>query len=162
MCTMGRELFKHALYRKQNTQAHGLSYYRGGQFRDGRHAKHRLRDEEDASPRSMGGKRTQGRDYTPLFRFLLDKVGCPWDAVYGEAVARLDRRDPIFWLVALRPEERQAVVRVGESSYYSGLYVDESGILQRVDPGFRAEHMQPLCDCCTYTFNGVALRRTAS
>ena len=82
-------------------------------------------------------------------------MGEEWDTVFREAAARLDRPDPIFWLVARHEHERREMVRVGESSYYSGLYVDEAGILRVVNPDLRAEDMSPYCTCCTHTFNGV-------
>ncbi|MFK8251993.1 hypothetical protein [Ancylobacter terrae] len=107
----------------------------------------------------MHANRHRRHDYTPLFRFLLARVGEPWADVYGEAVSRLDRSEPIFWLVARREEERRPFVLIGESSYYSGLFVDEAGRLARVDPELRVEHMRPSCSCCTHTFNGVPFVR---
>jgi hypothetical protein len=103
----------------------------------------------------MHGKSRRGLDYTPLFRFLLSRVGSEWSSVHREAIARLDRPDPIFWLVARHEHERREMVRVGESTYYSGLYVDEGGILQLVDPDLRARDLAPYCTCCTHTLNGV-------
>ena len=97
----------------------------------------------------------KGLDYTPLFRFLLTKVGTNWDDVFSEAVARLDKKDPIFWMVALREHEQQQYIRVGESSYYSGLYVDQENCLRVVAPEIGAESLEPRCGCCTHTFNGV-------
>jgi len=44
---------------------------------------------------------------------------------------------------------------VGESTYYSGLYVDEAGILRLVDPDLRPQDLVPDCTCCTHTLNGV-------
>jgi len=73
------------------------------------------------------GRSRVGYDYTPLFRFLLSKVGCSWDEVYSAALARLDKREPIFWLVDLH-DPREGVVCVGESSYFSRLTVVD-GIL---------------------------------
>jgi len=49
---------------------------------------------------SMHGRQQRGLDYTPLFFFLLSKIGQHWDEVYSEAISRLDRPDPIFWMVA--------------------------------------------------------------
>lgn len=103
----------------------------------------------------MHGTRQHGFDYTPLFRFLLSRVGGQWDEVFSEAVARLDRPEPVFWMVALQESERQEQVRLGESSYFSGLYVDDQGRLRIVNPELTAEGMTPYCHCCTHTFNGI-------
>ncbi|MCM5704558.1 hypothetical protein [Larsenimonas salina] len=97
----------------------------------------------------------RGLDYTPLFRFLLAKVGCPWNEVHSEAVSRLDKKDPIHWLVAMDYESAEEVIRVGESSYFSGLYVDEKRILRIVNPDIDENTLEPLCKCCTHTFNGI-------
>ena len=141
---------KEPLYRRVNTRTRGVSHG-GGEFRWSRHAR-----KEDRSLRgSMRGPKHHGLDYTPLFRFLLSKVGCAFAEVYREAASRLDRPDPIFWLVARSGGEKQAYVRVGESSYYSGLFVDEEGQLALVDPGLRLEDMQPRCACCTHPLNGA-------
>jgi hypothetical protein len=148
---MGRNSRKEPLYRKVNTQTHGVHHPIGGDYRTERSAD----VHHDASRGSMHGRARRGRDYTPLFRFLLSRVGSEWNAVYSEAVDRLDGPDPIFWLVAKREEEGSAMVRIGESSYYSGLFVDDAGILRRVDPDLRAEDLVPFCDCCTHTLNGV-------
>lgn len=147
---MPRDARKEPLFRKVNTQTHGVHRITGD-FRTQREAL----DRSDASRGAMHGKHRRGLDYTPLFRFLLSRVGSEWDRVYGEAVARLDRPDPIFWLVALHEHERREMVRMGESSYYSGLYVDEAGILRVVNPDLRAKDLEPYCSCCTHTFNGV-------
>ncbi|MCM2129419.1 hypothetical protein [Larsenimonas rhizosphaerae] len=97
----------------------------------------------------------RGLDYTPLFKFLLAKVGCPWSEVHSEAVSRLDKKDPINWLVAMDYESAEEVIRVGESSYFSGLYVDEKRILRIVNPDIDENTLGPLCKCCTHTFNGT-------
>ena len=102
----------------------------------------------------MHSTRRQGRDYTPLYRFLLSKVGEDWDAVHAEAVSRLEDPAPIFHMVALKPADRRPVMRSGESSYYSGLYVDDTGRLAVVDPGIDHTTFEPSCGCCTHTFNG--------
>lgn len=142
---------KEPLYRKVNTQTHGVHHETGGNYRTERKAA----AHSEASRGSMHGKRKRGLDYTPLFKFLLSKVGSEWDSIYSEAVDRLDRPDPIFWLVARHESERLEIVRIGESSYYSGLYVDDAGILRVVNPDLRPEDLTPSCSCCTHTFNGV-------
>lgn len=148
---------KRPLYRKVNTTAHGVHHAKGGDYRDKRNS--RSPKDDEVSRDSMHGRRKRGLDYTPLFKFLLSKRGQRWDDVYGEAVARLDRSEPIFWLVALREHERQRYVRVGESTLFSGMYVDELGTLQIVDPLIDASSLVPSCKCCTHTFNGVPFTR---
>ncbi|WP_417700851.1 hypothetical protein [Pseudophaeobacter sp.] len=52
-------------------------------------------------------------DHTPLYKFLLSKVGQDWDDIYSEAVAWLDKDEPIFRLVALQPEDGERYMRTG-------------------------------------------------
>jgi hypothetical protein len=144
---------KEPLYRRVNTTAHGVRHNRGGDFRDSR-AK-----DDRAGRGAMARGKQRGLDYTPLFRFLLSKVGQDFDAVYSEAVSRLDRPEPIFWLVARTGDDRKPFVLICESSYYSGLYVDEDNRLARVAPNLANEDMRPGCACCTHTFNGVPFVR---
>lgn len=103
---------------------------------------------------SMHGKKERGLDYTPLFKYLLSKVDKDWNEVYNEAKSRLDKIEPIYWLVALREEDRQEYVRVGESTYFSGMYVDDEGKLQLVNSTLLVRDMKPFCECCTHTLNG--------
>lgn len=140
---------KPKLYRKVNTKTHRVHHHFGGDFRHSRHQK-----KEDSITSGKMPKEQRGLDYTPLFKFLLSKVGKKWDAVFSEAKSRLDKEDPIFWLVALSEEEKQDFVRVGESTYCSGLFVDENGVLQKCNPDLKASEMTPFCGCCTHTFNG--------
>ena len=105
----------------------------------------------------MHSGQKHGLDYTPLFKFLLSKVGQDWDDVHSEAISRLDREEPIFWMVANDYSEGQDYVRVGKSTYYSGLYVDANNILTVFNPDITSETMLPNCACCTHTFNGSRL-----
>lgn len=146
---------KKPLYRKVNTKARGVHHDFGGDYKQLRHKK---RDSLETTKGSMHGKKRRGLDYTPLFRFLLSKVGSNWSETFEEAKSRLDQTEPIFWLVALKEEDRQDYVRIGESSYYSGLFVDEEGKLRLSKPQFTAEDLVPFCDCCTHTFNGTVIR----
>lgn len=142
------------LYRKINTTTWGVDRNDdGGEYRWQRHSKKKV-DENLPSHEGMHGRRERGRDYTPLYKFLLSKVGQLWDDVYSEAVSRLDTSDPIFHMVMLRRKEWRSYVRCGESSFYSGLCIDDEGLLQKVNPSFTAEDVPVRCDCCTYTFNG--------
>jgi len=144
---------KDPLFRKVNTTAHGVHHRFGGDFHDQRNSQ--LLRESEATRLPMRGKVRRGLDYTPLFRFLLSKVGANWNEVHAEAVSRLDRSDPIFWLVAIRPSDEKEYVRTGEASYFSGLRVDEQGKLQVVNSSLGPSSLAPLCACCTHTFNGV-------
>jgi len=145
---------KEPLYRRVNTRARGVHHNRGGEYRWSRG-----RDDDRAGRGAMQKDVRRGLDYTPLFRFLLSRIGKDWDAVHSEAVSRLDRPDPIFWMVALTDDAKKPFVLMGESSYYSGLFVDADNRLAIVDPDLRVEHMKPSCACCTHTFNGVPFVR---
>lgn len=142
---------KQPLYRKVNTQTHGVRHDVGGDYRTGRKGQAR----SDASSAPMRGTHRRGLDYTPLFKFLLSKVGSEWNVVYSEAISRLDRPEPIFLLVARHGGEAREIVRVGESSYFSGLYVDDGGVLRIVNPDLKPGDLTPSCNCCTHTLNGV-------
>ncbi len=147
---MSRDDRPEPLYRKVNTRARGVLHGTGGDYR------HVRGSSGEASGRgTMHAGARRGRDYTPLFRFLLAHVGEVWDVVFAEASARLDITDPVFWVVARSERERRETVRVGESTYVSGLFIDDDGILRRVAPGLRPEHMTPSCRCCTHTLDGV-------
>jgi hypothetical protein len=142
--------FKKPLYRKVNTRARGVRHNFGGDFKNSRHAKSVIADQVT---NSMHGKKERGLDYTPLFRFLLSKVGSTWDEVYSEAISRLDKKEPIFWLVALDEADKKDYVRIGDSSYFSGLYVDENKVLRLSNPELKAKDLKPFCECCTHTLN---------
>lgn len=143
---------KKPLYRKVNTRTHGVRHGDGGQAKWDRNTKKTVRDPSMRG--SMHGKHRHGLDYTPLFKFLISKVGQDWDAVHSEAVSRLDNDAPIYWLVAMDKEEGEAFVRVGENSYFSGLYVTDNNQLALVDPDLTVDKMMPTCPCCTHTLNG--------
>ncbi|MFJ4247395.1 hypothetical protein [Pseudomonas sp. NPDC089741] len=147
---------KKPLYRKVNTTAHNVWRNNpGGHYRYERNTKAEINSQ--ALRGSMHGIKHHGYDYTPLFRFLLSRVGGNWDEIYSEAISRLDRPDPVYWLVAQHEHERRDIVGVGESSCFSGLYIDEQKRLQIVNPTLKAEDMTPTCTCCTHTFNGVVI-----
>jgi hypothetical protein len=137
------------LYRKVNTTAHGACHNPGSAKRD--------RGKKNGISKSMKKDDQRGLDYTPLYMFLLSKVGKDWDLTHSEAIKRLDKEDPIFWMVAKTEAEKRDIIRGGESSYYSGLYIDENNILQKVDPNVKNEDFTPSCWCCTKTFNGKVL-----
>ncbi|MFN3783213.1 MAG: hypothetical protein ACK4R6_04815 [Spirosomataceae bacterium] len=142
---------KKPLYRKVNTRAAGVRHVTGGDFKQVRNKKKETREMVKGT---MAQAKHRGLDYTPLFQFLISKVGQLWETVFKEAIARLDKPDPIFWLVATNEDTKKEIVRVGESSYFSGLFVDNAGILQLTNPTLQAVNMVPFCTCCTHTFNG--------
>ena len=141
------------LHRPVNTKARGVHHRFGGKASWDRNTKSAARDESMLG--SMHGSKRRGLDYTPLFRFLLSRVGQDWDKIHSEAIARLDRPDPIFWMVAIRPEDRKPYFVTGESTYFSGLYVDGENRLAVVAPDITAASLEPVCGCCTHTFNGT-------
>ena len=147
---------KSKLFRKVNTKAHGVRHDIGGDFKDSRNGKTETLQQIKGT---MFGTKERGLDYTPLFRFLLSKVGNNWNEVFSEAKSRLNKQEPIFWIVALNDEEKRDYFRVGESTYFSGLFVDENGVLQLVNPDLKSVDMRPLCGCCTHTFNGKILEQ---
>ncbi|MFB7719405.1 hypothetical protein [Nocardia sp. NPDC056100] len=149
---------KAPLYRKDNTTARG-SRPRGGEYRHRRNTAPSVKS--DVTHQGMGRSTQRGRDYTPLFRFLLSRVGSNWESTVAEARSRLDHSEPIFWLVAVRDFDRRDYVRIGEASYYSGLYVDSGGILRVVNPEIDHTSLEPACACCTHTFNGVRFTKPA-
>lgn len=152
-----RTFEKKPLYRRVNRTAHGAPHGHGGEARDERHSKASKRSE--AKAKGMGPKHRHGLDYTPLYKFLLSKVGEDWDAVHAEAVSRLDEEDPIWHLVARSADDARPIVRVGESSYFSGLCVDQDDRLALVAPEIGPEDIYPLCPCCTHTLNGQPVPR---
>lgn len=148
---MNRSIQKEPLYRKVNTKARNVHHNFGGDFKYSRHKK---RETLEQSKGSMHGKKERGLDYTPLFRFLLSKVGSNWDEVFSEAKSRLDKTEPIFWLVTLNQNDKEDVVRIGEASYFSGMYVDDDGNLQLSNQNLQTTDLKHYCECCTHTFNG--------
>jgi hypothetical protein len=97
-----------------------------------------------------------GWDYTPLFKYLLSKVGQLWEDIYKDIKPRLNSTIPIHWMVSTNKNISTLLgyIRVGESTYYSTLYVDDKGLLQYVDKSINENTLEPSCNCCTYTFNG--------
>lgn len=89
--TMKKE--KSKLYRKVNTRAFNVHHNFGGDFNNTRNHK---RETLEQTKGKMFGKKERGLDYTPLYRFLLAKVGSNWDEVFSEAKSRLDKTEPIF------------------------------------------------------------------
>ena len=149
---MPRSFEKKPLYRKVNTKTHGVWHGNGGEFKWQRNSKSAARDSNSRG--SMHGKGRQGRDYAPLFRFLLSKVGCDWNEVHSEALSRLDSEEPIYRMVARNDTEKREQFGIAESTYFSGLYIDADNQLALVNPDLRVEDMEPSCPCCTHTFNG--------
>ena len=142
---------KEKLYRKDNTKTHNVHHWSGGDFKHSRNTK---KETLEQTKGKMSRNQERGLDYTPLYRFLLSKVGSNWDDVFSEAKSRLVDAKPIFHMVAIRENEKEDFIRSGESSYFSGLYVNYDGILQLCNPNLKAIDMKPFCSCCTHTFNG--------
>jgi hypothetical protein len=153
---------KEKLYRKDNKLANHYEGDKGSDYRHDRHSKKTKVFLESGSFLSIK-KRNKGMDYTPLYKFLLSKVGCNWDEVHSEAVSRLDKQDPIWYMVKLDVNPvimggksyPSSVVWMGDTSQYSALTVNEDRILVKIDEN--AKPYPPSCSCCTFTFNGVVI-----
>lgn len=78
---------------------------------------------------------------------------------HREAVGRIDKEEALYHLVFLKRKSAQEVVRTGESTYWSGLYVDDQGILRVVNLHINETSFPPSCKCCTHTFNGKVFTR---
>ena len=143
---------KEPLYRKENTKTRGVCHSAGSAKYD--------KGTKNGVSRSMKRGINRGLDYTPLYKFLLSKVGENWSGVYSEAVSRLDSPEPINRMVVNlnnlgdRGYGKSGRVCVGNNSFYSSLYVDENNILQKVNSDLKNEDLYPSCGCCTHTFNG--------
>lgn len=148
---MNRQNKKEPLYRKVNTKARNVHHSFGGDYKYSRHKK---KETLEQTKGSMFRYKKRGLDYTPLFRFLLSKVGYNWNDVFSEAKSRLDKSEPIFWMVALNENEKKDKITVGEATFFSGLYVDDDGILQISNPNLKITDLKHYCTCCTHTFNG--------
>ena len=168
---------KEPLYRKEKKTGLKTRYYvnAGGENRWSRNTKQAKKDEDpeiafqphrgkgahkrhDRSHEGKGGDGF-GYDYTPLYKFLLSKVGQNWDEVFEEAKDRLDKTEPIFYIVQFQNEHGEKprdIVRIGENTEYSGLTVID-GKLVKVDPN--AIPYKPSCTCCTHSFNGKAINK---
>ena len=68
---------KPLLHRSVNTRTHGVCH---GSYRAYRYERNTKKEKLAQSTRgSMHSHHRHGFDYTPLYRFLLSKVGQPWD-----------------------------------------------------------------------------------
>ena len=140
------------LYRKEADKRNN-HHFKGGDAKYDRNTKKGV-------SKSMKKNVQRGLDYTPLYKFLLSKVGEDWDLVHSEALSRLDKEEPIYHIVARNDIEMIDYTICGESSYYSKLFVDADNKLQKVNPELKNEDLYPHCWCCTYTFNGTKLQKT--
>lgn len=144
---------KKPLYRKYNKTARGFHENSpGGDFRHERNSK--AFQNFEGTHKSI--RRTQGgMDYTPLYKFLLSKVGQPWEAVHSEAVSRIDDPNAVYDIIVTDPLDKRETTYMGESTQYSLLKVDDDGILVKVNPD--AVPNGATCTCCTHTFNGKVM-----
>lgn len=91
------------------------------------------RKRDDISFMPMGhsmhhGGKNGNYDYSPLYRFLVSKVGGNWDEIYSEAVQRLYSEKPIWWYVDVRYDVGKTRIRLGVRP--TRFYIDNNNILQ--------------------------------
>ncbi len=147
---------KEPLYRRVNSRTHHVDHgWLGGEARWARNSK--ATKASEATRGSMHPGLRHGLDYTPLYRFLLSRLGWDWDAVVSEALPRIADKDALYHMVARRGDEERDFVRLGENSYWRGLRVNAAQQLEKVAPELTAEAIEPGCTCCTHTFNGVVI-----
>lgn len=160
---------KKPLYRKDKKTGLMTRYYvnSGGEYRWSRNSKKMKNFDGTHLPMNSG---KYGLDFTPLYRFLLSKLGEKWDAVHSEICERLplEHRNNIYHIVvAIEGKSTKTrylknkfpeCVRVGENTVYSALKV-ENGILVKVNPNYDPK---PLLNCWGHTisFNGKPLKET--
>lgn len=140
---------KEPLYRKVNTKARGCHHHKG---LDAKHS----RNTKSGMTSKMKSGVERGLDYTPLYRFLLSKLGQEWDVIHSEAVSRLDKEDPIYHLVDINQNDSRDWTYIGESSMWPILIVKD-GILVQKNPDLKNEQFTPSCSCCTHTYMGKVL-----
>ena len=150
---------KQPLYRKVNWTAHIARHGTDSGKSSASERNTKAARENESGRGSMHSRRRNGLDYTPLFKFLLSRVGADWVATHREALSRIDREEPITWMVAENKDSASPYFRYGESSYFSSLFVDGDGKLAIVDPTVTKDSLTPYCSCCTHTFNGHPFSR---
>ena len=142
------------LYKKQNNKSLMTRNYQpfNPEFKWKRNSKEMKNF--DGNKQSMTSKKHE-RDYTPLFLFLIASVGNKADDVYSIAKRRSDERFQEYWNYMFDGSEFH---RMGENSYYSGLMIDENGLIQKVDPTLEGRLDQFMYDAgydkWTQSFNG--------
>jgi hypothetical protein len=153
---MGYNDKKKPLYRTVNTRVPHMGLYHDF----GSDAKYDRNTKEGVS-KTMKNKKKRGLDFTPLYMFLLSKVGQKWDDVYSEAKSRIPESETeAIEHMFHKPSiyfENNGYSLMGESTMFSKLMVDENGLLQKTHPELTIEQLYPTCDCCTHTFNGKTL-----
>lgn len=169
---------KKPLYRKENKTSLQTKYYirRGKDHRHTRHTKKFLNSEAQSMSMNSGH---YGRDYAPLYNYLLKAVGRNWDDVYSEVKNRIgvlpDYFNPIFTMVnenvfikddgfLYKLHAHYGICKIypsfraGEFTYYSSLYVDENNMLRKVSNINKGEMLEVTCGCHTHSFNGKVFK----
>lgn len=155
------------LYRKENKSS--LSYIghkdTGGDFRHDRNTK-RLKNFE-GNRWKMSSRKERGVDFTPLYKFLLSKVGEDFDEVYSEAMSRMDgKRAPIFWMIVENTYIEEGILKNSngtivrpdfnnEEAKFSTLYIDDENKLRKVSDLNKSEFKLESCGCCTQSLDGI-------
>lgn len=135
----------------------------GGHYRWERHTKRTKLEikNEVRHARMRGNKQCLSfgvyDDYTPLYMFLEKSVGRVWSDVWKEALEKSAGNYQEIQLLVCninknglrnpgrvvgRDGIKYSYRRIGESSYYTNLIVDENGILQKINPNARQEFLE--------------------
>jgi hypothetical protein len=140
------------LYRTINTRTHHVRHNSG---QDSKHD----RNTKNGMGKSMKRDTNRGLDFTPLYIFLISKIGKNYDDVYSEALSRIPKseKEVIDHLFEDGQDKHFPYVRCGEHSYFSRLTVDKNGLIQKFYPDLTINDIYPSCDCHTHTFDGKVI-----
>lgn len=136
---------KKKLYRERNFRQRWDEYNYHPKYSWKRHSKQAMKDLEneithEGMTKSKHGDQGEGYDYTPMFKFVLKHIGEDVDKIYSEVCRRTNERGKYLFnvLVSRKPkDELNPLLRLGETSFWSQLYVDENNKIQKVEPNMQ-------------------------
>lgn len=99
-------------------------------------------------------------DFTPLYKYLQSKVGEDYDTVYSNVVERIPRNQRgVIDYIVMADNTGDGVARLGESTYFRTLYVDENNKLQFVNKDYK-QTVSKWCYMDTTTLDGKTITET--
>jgi hypothetical protein len=149
------------LYRKENKRSLRTSYYvkTGGEARWYRNSKQEKEDIENEVTRQKIPKKKLDMDFSPFYNYLVSNVGSNADEVFRNAVPRMPdvATTKQCWDYMFGKDSGE-IHRMGENSYWSALYVDDEGLIQKIDPLAQPPREHYCYPGWTIGFNGKTLK----